>query len=693
MELNQSVECLINEEPKPWSKKYTNLEKCLVIALCFAGCVILACLINVTVRRSDLRNCSTRDCIKISAEVVKHIDKNIDPCKNFYQFVCGKLVNVTHEKHTPTTILRNQIRKQFDILMEPLDDGDHVFTTWGKKLYNACLNDSENDSSLQTLKIIFKELNGWPVLEGDDWNENKFNLEDMMGRFRRNGLYFSSLLELYLTNDHLEPNKAILRASFPYWTRLQKNEEHVNKLMTDVAVLFGANETLASYEILKVVEFGVKLRGLRDAFLNMNHTDDHTISYEQLKDFQKFGSTDWLKLINNILDPITKFRPNDIVEIPYSVFLIDLEKLFNNTSKRVIANYMFWCAIDEVLPFLLHNYKDTFKGYHCILGYTRNNIHDICSRAIGKSIGILPVYLSYAQKHLTRSTKRKATEIYNKIKKEFNNLLYNVNIDIENKKIIKESFDTMKEIIGLEEENIHDIFFKDITEEVEEKDFMKMFLYYKWKLENVWLNYLHLNISIHTHLEYFTIPIIRTRYIDDINTFILPVGMLHNMFNDQNKPMYTFFANLGRRIGISFVNIINRVETPTEKINDFWSKAVNATCINAKYEHVFSEEEFEEYYKKYRIDELIAEQIGLHVSYNAYQKWVAENEKELSVIGLNYTPNQLFWIYTVADTCFEEDMDILKLHQNNAVVYENTNFINDFQCNTKINIANKCNVF
>ncbi|KAF5305118.1 hypothetical protein FQA39_LY09380 [Lamprigera yunnana] len=163
------------------------------------------------------------------------------------------------EKHTPTTIIRNEIRKQFDVLIEPLDDGDHVFTTWGKKLYNVCLNDSEHDSSLQTLKI-FKEVNGWLVLEGDDWNENKFNLEDTMGRFRRNGLYFSSLLELYFTNDHLEPSKAILTVSFPYRSRLQKNEDQIIKLMVDVAVLFDANETLASYEILKVVEFGAKLR-------------------------------------------------------------------------------------------------------------------------------------------------------------------------------------------------------------------------------------------------------------------------------------------------------------------------------------------------------------------------------------------------------------------------------------------------
>lgn len=47
----------------------------------------------------------------------------------------------------------------------------------------------------------------------------------------------------------------------------------------------------------------------------------------------------------------------------------------------------------------------------------------------------------------------------------------------------------------------------------------------------------------------------------------------------------------------------------------------------------------------------MADLAGSLIAYQAYLNWVYENGKEQHLPGINYTPNQLFWISSVIRQC------------------------------------------
>ena len=105
--------------------------------------------------------------------------------------------------------------------------------------------------------------------------------------------------------------------------------------------------------------------------------------------------------------------------------------------------------------------------------------------------------------------------------------------------------------------------------------------------------------------------------------------------------------------------------------------------------------------------ENIADNGGIKLAYKAYKKWVADNnvvEKRLP--GLNYTPQQMFWISAARVWCSkstdERLRDLVKTdeHPPNEVrvvlpFANNEDFAKDFNCQavSKMNPQKKCQVW
>ena len=45
--------------------------------------------------------------------------------------------------------------------------------------------DKIEEVGLDPLKTMLKEMGGWPILEGDNWDENKFSWIETVYTFRR----------------------------------------------------------------------------------------------------------------------------------------------------------------------------------------------------------------------------------------------------------------------------------------------------------------------------------------------------------------------------------------------------------------------------------------------------------------------------------------------------------------------------
>ncbi|KAJ8929162.1 hypothetical protein NQ314_018186 [Rhamnusium bicolor] len=105
-------------------------------------------------------------------------------------------------------------------------------------------------------------------------------------------------------------------------------------------------------------------------------------------------------------------------------------------------------------------------------------------------------------------------------------------------------------------------------------------------------------------------------------------------------------------------------------------------------------------------DEDMADLAGMKVSYDTYINWVQENGAEARLPGLNYSPNQLFWISSAIHHCSKYSAQTLERYianyqwsppqfRVNGPLQNLEEFTFDFRCppGSKMNPVKKCIVW
>lgn len=152
-------------------------------------------------------------------EILNHIDQNMNPCDDFYRFACGKFVQNTNIDNygakSVQDIMEDEIQSQIkNILEKDLNENDLPAYNIAKKFYRACMNESTIQmDGLKRIKQIFKQIGGWPTLDGNNWRESQFDWKRSLYRLRRVGINFEIFFTIYLDKDKTDPNKYVLNVS------------------------------------------------------------------------------------------------------------------------------------------------------------------------------------------------------------------------------------------------------------------------------------------------------------------------------------------------------------------------------------------------------------------------------------------------------------------------------------------------
>lgn len=136
------------------------------------------------------------------------MDQSVEPCDDFYQFACGKFLKTTSipdDKSSVTSftvisdILQGQLRTMIE---DPIKPNEPKPFTLLKKLYKVCMNKTAIETDgLKTMKTILKDLGGWPVLDGDDWNAASFDWRQSVYKFRKTGYSVDYFLDFSVGID------------------------------------------------------------------------------------------------------------------------------------------------------------------------------------------------------------------------------------------------------------------------------------------------------------------------------------------------------------------------------------------------------------------------------------------------------------------------------------------------------------
>ena len=145
---------------------------------------------------------------------------------------------------------------------EPIDDkNDFESYKKAKTFFKSCMDvDAQDKLGMAPLKDILAKVGGWPVVEGEKWDGEDFNVWDQSVEFNKLGYSSDIFAEIFIysdaknnTNRVLYFDQASLGLSKEYWDKgLDEPEVKAYfQYMVDVAVLLGAEETNAKEELDK----------------------------------------------------------------------------------------------------------------------------------------------------------------------------------------------------------------------------------------------------------------------------------------------------------------------------------------------------------------------------------------------------------------------------------------------------------
>lgn len=150
-----------------------------------------------------------------SSRILEHINPEINPCDDFYEFSCGKFLDNTHgdENLGLSNLVADEAKRElFEGYIEPINESEHEMVQFAKKLFRACMNETEIENDhLNTIKEVIRDLGGWPVVEGPSWNDRNFDWIQATYRLRQYGYPFSVFLGLTVTVHPHNVSKYILK--------------------------------------------------------------------------------------------------------------------------------------------------------------------------------------------------------------------------------------------------------------------------------------------------------------------------------------------------------------------------------------------------------------------------------------------------------------------------------------------------
>jgi len=276
-------------------------------------------------------NCTTKACIDAAADILARLDKSVDPCEDFYDFACGNYIKKAeipgHKEGVSTkSEVSDKLKKQVAELLE----GDIKATEpkpvrLTKSMYQSCMNQKKiEEKGLTPLKNILKKLGGWPLLEGDSWNQEGFTWYNMVYNFSKEGLDVDHLVHFFV---ELDPRNSSLRTLFLSEPKLglpghllgkgmeDKNVQAYFSFMKDTAALLGSKKKAAEKQMKKVLDFEIQLAKItlpreqrRDIKALVN-----PMTIKQIE--QLDPSTPWLEYINTILPPKVQVELSETINV------------------------------------------------------------------------------------------------------------------------------------------------------------------------------------------------------------------------------------------------------------------------------------------------------------------------------------------------------------------------------------------
>lgn len=636
--------------------------------------------------------CNTKECVISAAVLMEAMDPTVDPCHDFYQFACGGWLRKNSVPDASSRwgrfhVLREQLMYILkDILSEPNTVQDSKPVNSSREMYRACMdNDAIEKLGLTPLIQLLNSYGQWPMTVAN-WTADQFDWKLASTSIRRD-MGESFLFEVYNYLDWKNTNKSSIYVDqtdvgLPYSTLINAKSNSTAIIMQAYATYVfesakavrdaiqgGSNDSDIIHEVDQMINFQIELAKIQT---RPEERRNRTRMYNvvQLGALQRWTNVvhlnratsyiNWAKYINDIYSAVNvTVSENEQIIVKEPQFLRKLVRLLDQTSPRIIANYIHWRLVmkagdytNQLMNSVAFNFRKVFYGASVPQPRWRICV-DKVSSTLGFAVGSL-----YIERAFDEQARKEAVEMIGHIKTAFSSLVQESHwMDQETKIRALEKAAAMKDFVAYPDWILNKTRLSQIYEGVEttSKHFENALNVTRF-LEHDKLKALRLPTD---RTAWVTFPsVVNAFYSFFYNAITFPAGILQPPFFGKGRLAALNYGGIGAVIGHEITHGFDDQGRQADKegrINLWWTNQTlnryikGAQCFIEQYgNYTFPEFAGTEAFHLNGIisqGENIADNGGVREAFSAYQNYVAINGREARLPGLEkYTPEQLFFL-------------------------------------------------
>jgi len=706
--------------------KRTRLERYLLLLSFLLGSILFLFLVFPSKnfqRKINDDLCLTNSCVQTAASIFASINRTVDPCDDFHEFVCGRWIksNVIPKGHSTWSTTKELSRKNLIILKNILEqtnvnENSMMFNAEFEaiKFYRSCMNVSELDRLdtkpmeeflLETLNLTIQK---WIQIDRNQtWQELFVNLTQILST--KYG--FSYLLPISIGPDDKNSSWNAIHIGQPqlgldsrdYYINSSLNNRSDpetdlrNKIILDtysqagveLLKLLGFDKDEAQKRIDDIIQFEIELATVSLPMETLQKPNEtyFLMTLKQLDEQYRNLSFDIYSYLNEMLNLNASFplelTENDQVivlsfELMSQVSTILHDYLLTPGKSHVVIDHFLFSFIFDLSSHLSTKFeKITLPLFKELYGLEAlPDRWEVCVKetdeAFGYGLGAL-----YIKSVFGENDRQKANELIRNIRQMFDENLNKLKWIDEPSRI-----EAKKKL-------------KRITEKVGFPDFInnrtklnERYIGYSMDANDYFYNGIKvLQRERRRSLLRFRQPVdltdwsmtprtVNAYYTPSANEIVFPAGILQPPFFQKDLPLSMNYGAIGTVIGHEITHGFDdqgREYDADGNIRSWWTKIAldqfedRTKCFVKQYSNFAFDGQNENGQRT--LSENIADNGGLKLSYRAYEQHKAKSiglNENLRLPGLPYSQDQLFFISFAYSWC--------NLETRNAMYYD---LIND----------------
>lgn len=704
------------------------------------------------VQRDPDAICMAPGCVRAAAQILNNMDNQTKPCEDFYQFACGRWIEtqlIPDEKASLSVFSQNtaDLNVKLRALIEraPSDD-DPPIVGHMRNMYASCMNLTDIEArGDEPLLEVLRDLGGWPVVSGtfgsrqttrpdtgaepEPAQQNNFNWLDTLIKFRRRGFSHDMIIDLSVVPDVRNSRRYIIELdqsslglpdrSYYFKGMNDTTVAAYFSLMVESAVMLGASRQEARRQMNEALDFETALAKIsvpREQRRNVTRLYNKML-VRQL--YELAPNIDWSRYLKSLLkdDALDLDRDEVIVKVPS--FLRSVDALLVQTEPRIIANYMIWRVVRHSMSGLSRRWRELAHGYSTVTT-GRQAEEPRWEQCLGSLDGTLGTALSalYVKNHFNGHSRAAAMEMVDYIRDEFLKILDEIDwMDEETRHEAKLKARGIAAYIGYPDELLNNQLVEELYSGV------------KMSRTNFYQNVRNLRIWSTDYAfgqlrkpnkrgdwkKHARAAVVNAYYNSLENSIEFPAGILQGAFFDAERPNYMNFGAIGYVIGHEITHGFDdrgRQFDRDGNERNWWKPKTDARyreraqCIIEQYGNYTLAENGLKVNGLNTQGENIADNGGIKEAFRAYRRWTKDHGREARLPGLEYSPDQLFWISAANIWCGKFRPEVLKLRVNSGVhsparfriigpLSNSAEFAQSFGCplDSPMNPRKKCSVW